>query len=194
MAKACNKSEGGQRRRPPRPFDRAKREIFLREIRSGSSREVACAMAEVDRSTVNAWVASGESDTPAHPEHVRFAKAMAKAMGMHLRNAYRRAKKHAKDDPRSAIALLHALDPRFGGPQRVEALRLSNRRASLDNRMAAVRVAVAEAAARGDSSVPGFGLAALLGDDELPLEVRQTVAAWAVRKGFVAVERKDWAA
>jgi len=105
---------------------------------------------------------------------------------------------------KAALALLRARGVPGFGPRVADQARSSEAdtrikvaqadRAELEVRMTKVRVEVAEAAARGDTSVPGFGLASLLGDEDLPVEVRQTVAAWCVRKGFVAVERKDWAA
>ncbi len=182
----------GQAVRRRELFDAEKRAEYLRLLRQGQSRSTAANLAGVSRQTVNDWLASGRSANPRHAEHVRFAADVAASMASHRAWAYKNAKKHAKEDPRSSISLLNQIDERFGGPQRVRALELANDKASLELRMLNVRLTVAEAAAKGGSEVPGFGLAGLLGDDELPLEVRQAVAQWAVRRGYVAVERLDW--
>lgn len=157
-------------------------------------------MASVDRTTVHDWLVSGRSASPRHPEHRAFAADYDKASTEGIIEVIESLKKQSADlesgkGTKAAIAMLQALDPRFGDrPLKKRAMELANEKLELEVRMTRVRVEVAEAAAKGGTQVPGFGLAALLGDEELPVEVRQTVASWAVRKGFVAVERKDWAA
>lgn len=193
------KPDRGQRRKIP--FDAGQRANFLESVRRGASISQACRMNGLSRDTVSTWLKSGRSPTPGHPEHRRFAQDYEKASTEGIIEVIENLKKQSAADPESgkgtkaALAMLQALDPRFGDrPLKKRAMELANEKLELEVRMTRVRVEVAEAAAKGGTQVPGFGLAALLGDEELPVEVRQTVASWAVRKGFVAVERKDWAA
>jgi transposase-like protein len=191
------KPDKGQRRKIP--FDAGQRAKFIESVRRGASISQACRMNGISRDTVATWLKSGRSETPGHPEHRRFAQDYDKASTEGIVEVIEHLKKQSSETDgkgtKAALAMLAALDPRFGDRHlKKRAMELSNERTELEIRMTKVRVEVAEAAARGDSSVPGFGLASLLGDEDLPVEVRQTVAAWAVRRGFVAVERKDWAA
>lgn len=181
------------------PFDASRRNEFLETIRRGASISQASRMIGVSRDTVQDWLKSGRSDAPRHPEHRAFASDYDKASTEGIIEVIESLKRQSSETDgkgtKAAIAMLQALDPRFGDrPLKKRAMELANEKLELEVRMTRVRVEVAEAAAKGGTQVPGFGLAALLGDEELPVEVRQTVASWAVRKGFVAVERKDWAA
>lgn len=190
--------------RQGKPFDAKRREKFLDLIREGYSRRLAAPASGVSLGTVSQWLASGRSETPKHPSHVEFAEEYAIAEAAGTAALYAKLVKLGDSDTKAALALLRARGVAGFGPRVADQAKSSEAearlksaqadRAELDVRMTRVRVEVAEAAARGGSNVPGFGLASLLGDEELSLEVRQTVAAWAVRKGFVAVERKDWEA
>lgn len=179
------------------PFDADRRVAFIEWIRKGASISQACKLEGVSRDTAQTWLKSGRSDTPRHPEHRHFAREYDKASAEGIVEVIGSLRMHAEEGEakgtKAALAMLGALDPRYGDRAlKRRSLELSNERAELDNRMALVRVTVAEAAANGTGDVPGFGLAVLLGDEEVATEVRQAVASWAVRKGYVAVERLDW--
>lgn len=187
-----------------RPFDAFRRGKFLELIRQGYSRHLAAPAAGVTRKTVAEWIKSGRSATPRHAEHKKFAEEYAAAEAEGTMALYGKLLVLAADDTKAALALMRARGVPGFGPTAGDQARTSSAearlktaqalRAETEARMASLRVEVAEAAAKGDTKVPGFGLASLLADEELPVEVRQTVAAWAVRRGFVAVERRDWEA
>lgn len=180
------------------PFDAGRRSAFIEWIRKGASISQACKLEGVSRETVQLWLKTGRADPPVSRERRVFSRDFDEASAEGIVEVLGELRKHAQEGEakgtKAALAYLTAMDPRFGLPARLRsrAQELANEKAELEIRMTRVRVTVAEAAASGTSEVPGFGLAGLLGDEELPVEVRQVVAQWAVRRGYVAVERLDW--
>ncbi|MBL8786205.1 MAG: hypothetical protein JNJ59_15000 [Deltaproteobacteria bacterium] len=185
-----------------RPFDAGRRRRFLELIEQGYSKIMAAGGSGVATRTVAEWLKSGRSAVPRHTEHAKFADEYAIAEAKGTMALYGKLIDLSDVDTKAALALMRARGVPGFGPSAGDQARASSAdarlkiaqadRAEVDARMARVRVEVAEAAAKGVRPIPGFGIAPLLADEELPVEVRQAVAAWAVRRGYIAVERKDW--
>ncbi len=190
-----------------RPFDPERREAFLARLREGTAVGSACRLVGVSRQTVRLWVKG------TRPEHRAFAKAYHEAIAELASKAYKQLQDHADAEKggsgsvKATLAILGAHDPRFSDAD-LRKLKLraeiaagkvkqeqERQQREIDLRIATARCVVLEKAAAiasGQGETPGFGLAALLGDEDMALEVRTAVAAWAVRNGYVAVERMDW--
>lgn len=184
MPREDAKSNEGQsfRRRGIR-FDAERRELFLRHLRRGQSRTIACKLAGVDRSTVWTWVVSGRSANPKHPEHVKFARDFDAAEAQGIAAAFTNVRKLAKEDPRAAIAMVHALDERFGGPAK-------RRRLEAEADLAELKVKAARAALKGGGSALVLGVEALL---EAPLSdaARAEIRAYLAQAGVRALVERD---
>lgn len=190
------------------PFDAERRAAFLLKVEDGASISQGCRLIGISRETVANWLQSGRSAEPKHPEHVRFTRDFDRVSTEGIVKVIKSLREQADEGEgkgtKAALAYLQAMDSRFGdralkkrkAEVEIEKAEIDRDRARESLRIDRFRADVAEAAARKAKDegvdVMAFGLTTLLGADDLPLNVRQEIAAWAVRNHYVLVERPDW--
>jgi len=165
---------------------------LLDRIREGASIRQAAALVGAPRRTVTAWLASGRSPAPKHPEHRAFAEALEEALAAGTHEVVKTLAVHAKTDYRAALAILAARDERFGAAAaHARRVRAEIRAAEAQARLLTARVAALEKVASGEGATLVFGLADLLDDEGLAFEVRQALARRAVDRGWIALAQPE---
>lgn len=159
-----------------KPFEPARREAVIACIEEGASIEQAARLAGCTKETIRAWLKSGRSDHPKHPEHKAFAQAFdaAEARGTH--DVLKNLKALAANDTRAAVAILNARDKRFGGGLAAQRLREAKAAADLAEAKAA---AAKKALEGGGEAAMIFGIEAVLDaplDPETKAKIREAIA------------------
>lgn len=198
MAKKPQKSKVHSNRMKGMPFDAERRAKVIEKVREGASTIHACHLAGVGTTTVKRWLASGRSDNPSHPEHVRFAREFDACVSEGVLEAVKSLREQSKSTEygtRATLALLAATDERFGDRAlRRRRARADCLRAEEDARAARFRADIAEALAnkaKEQGQEIAFGLNAILASEVLSESTRREVAEWAVKMGYVLVRSAD---
>ncbi|MCC6620137.1 MAG: hypothetical protein IT385_02715 [Deltaproteobacteria bacterium] len=188
-----------------RPFDVERRRTFLDWIAKGASLRQASVLTRVARATVRDWLKRGRSDE-GRPEAKAFAEAFEEARALGVGELLVDLKTHSKTDHRATVALLAALDDRFGAAERrlkIEALQLENERLRLERDKAAFEARLVDLKAAALDrllAIPGatesVGMRALGSDDNITPDVHELLEALARLLGRARAQliAKGWEA
>lgn len=91
--------------------------LLLAQIRKGHSNRSACRLVDIDYSTFKRWMRTGRA-AGADPEYRAFYAQVMRARTERVDKLLEYAEVHAKNDPKTALALLAVYEPEmFGKPE-----------------------------------------------------------------------------
>jgi len=181
--------------RKGRPFDVNRRARFLDLLRKGYSQYLAAPAAGCARSTVQAWLRSGRSETPKHPEHKRFADEYAQAEAEGTIVLYDKLLALADTDTKAALALMRARGVPGFGPSVPQARRkeaAEAKSAELTAELSEIKVQAArDVLEAGGSEALILGLSALAESDVLSPAVRDEIRQAIVSGKLASLEARE---